>query len=137
MIFSRVYVKKGLNVSNKWQLFQKTLVGLLKSEQTLVLHLLLKVLKQFYHHYRKWSIFITEAEAYNWVNLYNLCFTNGTKNRTIIPICTFNEVWLWFRTEIRKKLNDVNSFSNSINNIKEMITYFRDKNKKSKKIQKL
>ena len=34
---------------------------------------------------------------------------------------------------IEKKLNDVNSFNNSINNIKEWITYFKDKNNKSKK----
>ena len=34
---------------------------------------------------------------------------------------------------LEKKLNDVNSFNNSINNIKEMITYFKDKNDKSKK----
>ena len=34
---------------------------------------------------------------------------------------------------LEKKLNDVNSFNNSINNIKEMITYFKDKNNKSKK----
>ena len=32
-----------------------------------------------------------------------------------------------------KKLNDVNSFNNHINNIKEMIIYFKDKNNKSKK----
>ena len=32
---------------------------------------------------------------------------------------------------LEKKLNDVNSFN--INNIKEMITYFKDKNNKSKK----
>ena len=34
---------------------------------------------------------------------------------------------------LEKKLNDVNSFSNHINNIKEMIVYFKDKNNKSKK----
>ena len=34
---------------------------------------------------------------------------------------------------LEKKLNDVNSFNNSINNIKEMITYFKDKNHNSKK----
>ena len=34
---------------------------------------------------------------------------------------------------LEKKLNYVNSFKNSINNIKEMITYFKDKNNKSKK----
>ena len=34
---------------------------------------------------------------------------------------------------LEKKINDVNSFNNHINNIKEMITYFKDKNHKSKK----
>ena len=34
---------------------------------------------------------------------------------------------------LEKKINDVNSFNNQINNIKEMITYFQDKNHKSKK----
>ena len=28
---------------------------------------------------------------------------------------------------LEKKMNDVNSFNNHINNIKEMITYFKDK----------
>ena len=34
---------------------------------------------------------------------------------------------------LENKINDVNSFDNHINNIKEMITYFKDKNNKSKK----
>ena len=34
---------------------------------------------------------------------------------------------------LEKKINDVNIFNNHINNIKEMITYFKDKNNKSKK----
>ena len=34
---------------------------------------------------------------------------------------------------LEKKINDVNSFNNHVNNIKEMITYFKDKNIKSKK----
>ena len=34
---------------------------------------------------------------------------------------------------LEKRLNDVNSFNNHINNIKVMITYFKDKNHKSKK----
>ena len=38
---------------------------------------------------------------------------------------------------LEKKLNDVNSFNNSINDIKEMITYFEDKNHKSKKRYKI
>ena len=32
-----------------------------------------------------------------------------------------------------KKLNDVNSFNNHNSNVKKMITYFKDKNNKSKK----
>ena len=34
---------------------------------------------------------------------------------------------------LEKKINDVNSFNNHVNNIKETITYFKDKNHKSKK----
>ena len=34
---------------------------------------------------------------------------------------------------IEKRLSDVSSFNNHINNIKEMITYFKDKNNKSNK----
>ena len=34
---------------------------------------------------------------------------------------------------LEKKINNVNSFKNHVNNIKEMITYFKDKNHKSKK----
>ena len=32
---------------------------------------------------------------------------------------------------LEKKINDVNSFNNHINNTKEMIIYFKDKNNKS------
>ena len=34
---------------------------------------------------------------------------------------------------LEKKINDVNSFINHVNNIKEMITYFKHKTNKSKK----
>ena len=34
---------------------------------------------------------------------------------------------------LEKKINDVNSFNNHVNNIKEMITYFKGKNHKSTK----
>ena len=34
---------------------------------------------------------------------------------------------------LEKKIGDVNSFNNHIKNIKELITYFKDKNNKSKK----
>ena len=35
--------------------------------------------------------------------------------------------------QLEKKIIDVNSFNNHVDNIKEMITYFKDKNHKSKK----
>ena len=35
--------------------------------------------------------------------------------------------------QLEKKINDVNSFNNHVNNLKGMITYFKDKNHKSKK----
>ena len=38
-----------------------------------------------------------------------------------------------FEQRLEKKLNDVNSSNNSVNNIKEMIHYLKDKNTKSKK----
>ena len=34
---------------------------------------------------------------------------------------------------LEKKIKDVNSFNKHVNNIKEMITYLKDKNNKSKK----
>ena len=34
---------------------------------------------------------------------------------------------------LENKINDVHSFNNNVNNIKEMITFFKDKNRKSKK----
>ena len=34
---------------------------------------------------------------------------------------------------LERKINDVTSFNNHINNIKNMITYFKDKNHKSKR----
>ena len=34
---------------------------------------------------------------------------------------------------LEKKINDVNSFINHVNNLKEMITFFKDKNNTSKK----
>ena len=37
------------------------------------------------------------------------------------------------KKRLEKKINDVNSFNNHINNIKKMITYFKDKNNNSKK----
>ena len=54
-----------------------------------------------------------------------------TKRDRLYPSAPLENIDLEQRLE--KKLNDVNSFNNHINNIKEMITYFKDKNNKSKK----
>ena len=40
------------------------------------------------------------------------------------------------KQRLEKKLNDVNGFNNHMNNSKEMITYFKEKNSKSKKEKK-
>ena len=53
------------------------------------------------------------------------------KFEKLYPSAPYENIDLEQRLE--KKLNDVNSFNNLINNIKEMITYFKDKNNKSKK----
>ena len=53
------------------------------------------------------------------------------KTDRLYPSAPLENIDLEQRSE--KKINDVNSFNNHINNIKEMITYFKDKNNKSKK----
>ena len=47
------------------------------------------------------------------------------KTERLYPTAPLENIDLEQRLE--KKLNDVNSLNNSINNIKEMITYFKDK----------
>ena len=49
----------------------------------------------------------------------------------LYPSAPFENIDL--EEKLEKKVNDINSFNNSVNNIKEMITYFEDKNNKSKK----
>ena len=51
------------------------------------------------------------------------------KNDRLYPSALLENNDLYERLE--KKLNDMNSFKNSINIIKEMITYFRNKINKS------
>ena len=53
------------------------------------------------------------------------------KTERLYPSAPLENIELEQRLE--RKLNDVNSFNNSINNIKKMTTYFKDKNNKSKK----
>ena len=51
----------------------------------------------------------------------------------LYPSAPFENKNIDLEQRLEKKLNDVNSFNNHNNNIKEMITYFKDKNHKSKK----
>ena len=51
----------------------------------------------------------------------------------LYPTAPFENKNIDLEQRLEKKINDVNSFNNHINNIKEMITYFKDKNHKSKK----
>ena len=51
----------------------------------------------------------------------------------IYPSAPFENKNIDLEQRLEKKLNDVDSFNNHINNIKEMITYFKDKSKKPKK----
>ena len=55
----------------------------------------------------------------------------GQKGDRFYPNSSLENIDLEQRLE--KKMNDVNSFNNHINNSKEMITYFKDKSNKSKK----
>ena len=55
------------------------------------------------------------------------------KTDRLYPTAPFENKDIDLEQRIEKKLNDVNSFNIHINNIKEMITYIRDKNIKSKK----
>ena len=51
----------------------------------------------------------------------------------LYPTAPFENKNIDLEQRLEKKLNDVNSFNNHINNIKEMITCFKDKNNMSKK----
>ena len=63
--------------------------------------------------------------------VYNLLY-NWNKNIKNIPIRITSQKYC-IRTTIGEKLNDVNSFNNHFNNIKEMIIYFKNKNHETKK----
>ena len=59
-----------------------------------------------------------------------------TKSDRLYPSVSFENKNTDFEQKLEKKLNDVNNFNNSFINFKEMITYFKDKNSKSKKKKK-
>ena len=53
------------------------------------------------------------------------------KTDRLYPSAPFANKSIDLEQRLEKKLNDVNSFNNRINNIKEMITYFKNKINKS------
>ena len=65
--------------------------------------------------------------------MFKLCYINGSKNPDKLnPSAPLLEN-IDLEKRLEKKLNDVNSFNNHISRINEMITYFKEKNYKSKK----
>ena len=50
------------------------------------------------------NFYHTGKGLYLWKVCLILCHLNGTKNNTVISICTFNELRPRFRTNIRKKI---------------------------------
>ena len=55
------------------------------------------------------------------------------KTETFYPSAPFEIKNIDLEQKLEKKLNDVGNFNNHINNIKEIIAHFKDKNNKSKK----
>ena len=55
-----------------------------------------------------------------------------TKTKRLYPSAPLLEN-IDLEKRLEKKINDISSFNDHINNIKEMITYFKDENNKSKK----
>ena len=55
----------------------------------------------------------------------------GARTDNLYPTAPLLET-IDLEKRLEKKIFDVNSFNNHVNNIKEMITYFKDKNHKSK-----
>ena len=52
------------------------------------------------------------------------------KTDRLYPSAPFENKNIGIEQRLEKKLNDVNSFNNSINNVKEVISCFKDKNNK-------
>ena len=65
----------------------------------------------------------------NYTNKSNLCSIKGQKTDKLYPSAPLLEK-IDLDQRLEKKINDVTSFNNHINNIKEMITYFKDRNHK-------
>ena len=59
------------------------------------------------------------------------------KTDRLYPTAPFENKNIVLEQRLEKRINDVNSFNNHINNIKEMITFFKDKNNKSKQRYKI
>ena len=57
----------------------------------------------------------------------------GQKTDRLYPSALFENKNFDLQQRLEKILNDVNSFNNHINKIKEMITYFKEKNNESEK----
>ena len=103
----------------------------------LLVQLFLETLKWFYQHYLKWSISITQEQNCTFVNLFNFLnfrFSVPINDYTYIKVISVYTIRTkWFRRDVRKKVNDVNSFDKPNINSKELTTNFEVWNHKWKK----
>ena len=102
-------------------------------QQTLLPKVQAKIQEIYYQNCRIYATSITQEKDSTLGNLFDFIPFKWNKNREIIPICTTGKKNFGLEQKLEKKMNDVNSFRKSNFNIKELITYSKDKNHKSKK----
>ena len=95
--------KKGLDVST--QMARKVLKNPGRAWDTtanILQQLQVEILKRYYQRHLRFSISIIWEKDYTWVNSYNLCYINCTKNTKTISISTTEKQRV--RTKIREKI---------------------------------
>ena len=71
-------------------------------------------------------MFIIRVKDYTWVNLFDFLPSKCSKKTDILfPFTPLEKLTDDLERRMEKRVSDVNSFDNSITNIKEMITYFK------------
>ena len=87
--------------------------------------------KSYYQHCPKWSHSTTKEKGFTREICISYAIKMEAKKDSLFPSAPLETNDLVQR--LGKKLTDVNSFNNHINNIKEVITHLEDKNHKPKK----
>ena len=115
-----------------------------RSVLSLAVLLHLESLKQFHQLYQRWSASITQEKDFFSGNLLKgiLIFHTIFMEQKISTFLLYPAAPLGSRFNgdlewrLEKESFDVKSFSNSSNNLGEMITYFKDENHKKTKVRK-